>query len=536
MGLLLPGLAKAAAGDLDPSFGDGGRLEPGRSGPSIALPGAAGRYLFGTGGSLIGFTEFGDDDPNWGQGGTALGGPYVQQSSRGIVAGRTDGTIVRVNGNGKLDGAFGDNGHVYTGGMGGLTVQPDGSIIVVSGTSSGRGLTLRRYDPEGDLDTSFGANGAVTLFPPDRPGGISVAPRDAVVTPDGGIVATGAISYPRVDYPGALAVKVTSEGNPDPAFGGGDGIVLNFSANDPSDVELLDDGRLLVTGQSVGGSTGFSVSLLEEDGTPDTGFGSGGQAAVNWGTDPVPDCSRTRAWDATVDQEGRILLTGTVGQRTGCGSGYEDVAFFGVSRLLPDGALDTSFGNQGKVRLEFSSSPLIHNNNPASPRNASVMIDPPGNIIFAGQTESGMAVAKLEGGEGDGNGEGGDGSNGGGGVAGGVAAKGRVGLRVHRVLVPKTAGALIRRGVRVLASCEVRCKLVVNVDVSPGVANQLGLSTTRIARGTASTAANKRRWVVARLTPAAAETLRTYGGGGRLHIRVRAVGPEAQSATADVAG
>jgi hypothetical protein len=101
---------------------------------------------------------------------------------------------------------------------------------------------------------------------------------------------------------------------------------------------------------------------------------------------------------------------------------------------------------------------------------------------------------------------------------------------VHRVVVPQSVGALIRRGIRVLASCSIRCKLIVNVDVGSGVANQLGLIKTRIARGTASTAAGKRRWVTARLTSAAATALRTYGGGGRLHIGVRAIGPAAESA------
>jgi hypothetical protein len=242
------------------------------------------------------------------------------------------------------------------------------------------------------------------------------------------------------------------------------------------------------------------------------------------------------ATDSEVDGAGRIVVVGTVGNTGGCGS--VDGFSYGVARLHTDGSLDTSFGKQGKVNTEFSERPS--GGSTSTPRPTTVAIDSRGRIVLSARTGDRMALAMFFGGDreggddGGGGGEGGSGA-GGGGVEGG-AAGGGVGLRIHRVVVPKSAAALINRGVRVLASCATRCKLSVSVGVGAGIANALGLRTTMIARGTASTAANKRRWVVARLTPAAAEALRTYGGGGRLQISVRAVGPGAQSAMASVAG
>jgi uncharacterized delta-60 repeat protein len=475
---------------------------------------ASGRYLLGTGGSIIGFDETGETDISFGASGTALGGPFFEIDALGrIVSGRVDGTIVRVDENGNLDTSFGDNGHVFTGGMDGLTIQPDGSIIVVSSTSDTRGLRIRRYDPDGDLDSGFGVNGEANLYPAGMHTQINVRGSDAIVMPDGDIVATGLIWGVAADFPAGLAVRVDEGGDPDPAFGGGDGMVRNFGVNDIEDVELLSGERLLLTGSSSGT---FHTTVLLPNGEPDQDFGQDhGTAFVSWGTDPNPYCSATRAVDAETDSEGRIVLVGTVGQSYPCSGGSR--FSFGLVRLLPDGTLDTSFGDGGRAPVDFSSVPT--GDSPASPRGPSVGIDPLGRILLSARVgQQRMALARFLGEDTDGGADPGEGGEGDGGVKGVSAGRG---VHVHRLLVPSSLHTLIRRGIRVLASCEQDCRIAVNVTVSEGVARRMGLGSLRFAHGSSNAQAGKRRWVIARLTRFAVRAMQTYDGGGRFKISVQ---------------
>ena len=98
-------------------------------------------------------------------------------------------------------------------------------------------------------------------------------------------------------------------------------------------------------------------------------------------------------------------------------------------------------------------------------------------------------------------------------------------LRVHRLLVPKSAGAMIRKGIRVLASCELDCKIILDVTVRRSTANKLRLKGLQFAGGSGIAAAGEQRWVIAPLTSSAKRSLRTYGGGGRLRVKVQATSP-----------
>jgi hypothetical protein len=109
-----------------------------------------------------------------------------------------------------------------------------------------------------------------------------------------------------------------------------------------------------------------------------------------------------------------------------------------------------------------------------------------------------------------------------GGVEGTVAGPG---VTIHKVIVPHTARKLIRKGIRVLATCDNDCRIVVDVRVSNSVALRMHLRSLRFAHGSAPARAGKRRWVVAPLTASAARGIQTYGGGGHFQVKVRAAGP-----------
>ena len=137
--------ARAAAGDLDPTFGSNGKVK----------------------------TDFNRNND-------LAYGMALQPDGKVIVAGISfaglsaeggDFAVARYNTNGTLDTSFGVGGKVTT--DFGLTetassvvVQSDGKIIVAGGTypifpSSGGQFALARYNSNGSLDTSFGDNGLV---------------------------------------------------------------------------------------------------------------------------------------------------------------------------------------------------------------------------------------------------------------------------------------------------------------------------------------------------------------------------------------
>lgn len=95
-------------------------------------------------------------------------------------------------------------------------------------------------------------------------------------------------------------------------------------------------------------------------------------------------------------------------------------------------------------------------------------------------------------------------------------------VSVESVLVPATVGKLVSRGVRVTASCNLDCVIVVKVRLPAGVAARLGSKTTI---GFTAIDAVKDQVVTtwATIRPGPAKKLRTYTGSKGLKVDVRAL-------------
>jgi len=122
----------------------------------------------------------------------------LQADGRIVVAGTTNQnlTLVRYNTNGTLDTSFGGTGivHIDFGNVeqaDDLVIQADGKIIVVGNTSSLGFLSdflLVRYNSNGSLDTTFGANGkTVTDFGNSADTALGIAQQ-----PNGKVIVSGA--------------------------------------------------------------------------------------------------------------------------------------------------------------------------------------------------------------------------------------------------------------------------------------------------------------------------------------------------------
>jgi len=167
----------------------------------------------------------------------------------------------------------------------------------------------------------------------------------------------------------------------DPAFAS-NGVVdlLGFSERQPLRVAADRFSRVLIAGID-SFSPPVRVVRLTEAGTADTTFGQDAVAQVGSGAISAP-----RGPAISIDPLDRILLAYTRELQSG-----ERRAV--VTRLLPDGALDTDFGARGEVVLEPSAG--------ATEVLASCLLADPLGGLFAGLTEIGpagsrMAVARLD--------------------------------------------------------------------------------------------------------------------------------------------
>src|ERR1044071_713083 len=220
-------IARAADGDLDPAFGNGGKV----------------------------VTDF-DSSNDW------LTRIAVQPDGKIVAIGDTHpshkGALARYNPNGTLDATFGNGGKVITvasvrESAAGLLILPDGKIVISGSidlpSSQDTSFALLRYNPDGSLDTTFGNAGLVTT---------NVGPDDdqayrLALQSDGKIVTAGRkgiFFYPGDQRKGNVALaRYNPDGSLDPTFGNGGIVVNDFGQGLESYALALmiqPDGRLII--------------------------------------------------------------------------------------------------------------------------------------------------------------------------------------------------------------------------------------------------------------------------------------------------
>ena len=137
----------------------------------------------------------------------------------------------------------------------------------------------------------------------------------------------GTIDNADVNDISIVCATQTLNGELDPTFGGGDGMVsLSVSSADATAVALQSDGKIIV-----GGDT--SLVRFSADGSLDTTFGNNGVAAIPF-SGPSGEI-----YDVAVQADDRILVAGS--------SRVSTRYHMAVARMTASGALDTSFGTSG---------------------------------------------------------------------------------------------------------------------------------------------------------------------------------------------
>jgi uncharacterized delta-60 repeat protein len=207
--------------------------------------------------------------------------------------------------------------------------------VLVAGTATIDGAddaVVVQVKSDGDPDPTFGTDGIVVF---DTGGKERV---EAVgVDADGRIVLAGSLGRK------ALVVRLQPDGDPDTAFGGGDGwLTWKAGAKRTAalDAVVLAGGKIVLAGRAGGATQRAFVARLTAAGAPDTSFGGGdGVALTNFG---LP---QARFEALTLDGKGRLVAAGQA-----WGAGDEDLA---VARFAKDGSLDDRFGGgDGRVRVD----------------------------------------------------------------------------------------------------------------------------------------------------------------------------------------
>jgi uncharacterized delta-60 repeat protein len=393
--LTLPLWANAAAGDLDSSFGSGGKVltDFGASSFDVATAVALERngsvVVAGTRGqednpdfAVARYQRDGTLDQSFGSGGKVLTGfgassfdfgtdVAVQPSGKVVVAGGSsasgspDFALVRYDQDGSLDPSFGSGGKVLTDfgavdGARAVAIQPNGKIVAggESGNTSAGGpgsfeFALARYNADGSLDSSFGSDGVVlTDFDLERIESIA----DLALQPNGKIIAVGTSSG-EVTNDFVLA-RYNGDGSLDSTFGSGGKVRIHLSGtsfDEANAVALEPNGKIIVGGSF---DNGFLLARFDRNGSLDPSFGSGGKVLTDLGPNPG------QGFAVAVAPSGKIVQAGWSGP---------DFALFRFNR---DGSLDLSFGSAGEVLTHFGTSDFDQAH--------AVALEPNGKIVAAG--------------------------------------------------------------------------------------------------------------------------------------------------------
>jgi uncharacterized delta-60 repeat protein len=325
--------AFAAAGDLDPSFGSGGKVSL-----TVPIP-----VINSVGNAVV-----------------------VQPDGKIVVAGTEDGNTVpqfpivtRFNADGSLDKSFGDQGRTEFGfgapnekaaGLNAIALQPDGKIVVAGfkfDASSKAHMAVARLNPNGVLDSSFNPGpGGIAVNTSFASGTDSVA-EAVVVKPSGKIVIVGRVI--NVGPDSIAYVQYNTSGGVDSNFGLGGAGFFDFDGDGAlgAAAVALPDGKVVIGGETYGPPVSFALARITDDGYPDPTFGDGGGRSI-----PFGNPGEAVAASLALQPNGMVVAGGgffTVGGRQ-----------IALARVDSAGNLDPAFGTGGKVLTNFHSEDALN--------------------------------------------------------------------------------------------------------------------------------------------------------------------------------
>lgn len=338
---VLQNLVRAASGNLDSTFGTGGKV-------TLAFPGAN----------------------------DAIRATAIQSDGKIVVAGSdgNDFTLARYTTSGALDTTFGTGGMVTTDFSGSVdqafavVIESNGKYVVAGSATNtsnvnptGTDFALARYNTNGSLDATFGTGGkVVTDFHNnnDQASTLKIDSNLKIVVAGRAFNPGSPPSTPNTSFDFAIA-RYNVDGSLDGTFGVGGKTTTDFFGNSDQASAIAiqpGDGKIVAAGVASNCNVGnnFALARYNTDGTLDSGFGAGGKLTTDFaGGDD-------RASAVVIQSDGKIVVAGTTNDSTspsGTGTANPASVAAGGSTLLTvavtPGANPTSTG--ARVTADLSS-------------------------------------------------------------------------------------------------------------------------------------------------------------------------------------
>ncbi|MDP9388104.1 MAG: hypothetical protein M3Q48_09390 [Actinomycetota bacterium] len=369
------------AGPVTPYMGG----EEGLPGVVVArvLPSGVLDPLFGVGGLATAASLHG--------GGVAPTAVAIDSAGRVVVAGRlldlpgdADAWAVRLLPVGVQDPTFGEAGEVvldpgrdHHDAAVALALDADRPVLV---GFTGADTLVARLGSDGAPDPAFGHGGVAEVNT-----GVNNDDyvHDSVLLPDGDMVVVGMTMW--FNAASALVARLDPNGSLDAAFGDGGVSTVDlgtYASESIAAVALAPDGDLVLAGAVSEAETSVLVMRMGGDGRLDDGFGDGGVLVLD-----SPSDGGGWASSVVVAPDGRIVVSVNQGPA-------QPTLLVG---LLPDGALDPSFGGGAPVPTAILNDP-----DPWTPAVPALALDGGGVLVAgpvpgAGGRDLGVARHLLDG-------------------------------------------------------------------------------------------------------------------------------------------
>lgn len=257
----------------------------------------------------------------------------IQTNGKIVIAGATkqkgekDFMLLQLNSNGNLDRQFGNQGKVITD-LGGndeihyLVLPSDGKIVVAGYSKIKKkvGAVVARYNSDGSLDKSFAGKGLKLFHLSKRDRFFGVA-----LDPNGEIVATGSLSLSNdVSEEDCVVVRLSPQGKVIKTM------TVSFENKQDicSSVVVLPNHLIAIAGFSFQNITKGDFSLALENFKTTLDFEKGNDVAHAIGI------------------YGNYIYVGGEYEK-------EEGSGFALARFDLNGKLDTYFGDQGKMKIDF---------------------------------------------------------------------------------------------------------------------------------------------------------------------------------------
>ena len=343
--------------------------------------------------SMAAQAAIGDLDPTFGAGGKVTTFIGSSNSVANAVAVQSDGKIVvagvplltRYNSDGSLDTTFGTNGIVTNSGIDqgkDVVIQPDGKILVTGETCRNCvTFAVARFNSNGSLDTSFGTSGIAGRPSCNMPFG-NLCSFDNVhsiaIQLDGKILVAGEVSSSQENYSWFQVVRYNSDGSPD-------GIrEFDIRRYDYLTALIIEpNGKILLAGNTYENETPdyrLAFMRLNPDLTFDSTLGGNGTLVTDFGDVGFDDYSIALQFDGKMVAVGQLSCTISASCPT---QGYK----FAFARFNTNGSVDTTFGTNGVITNNFS---LMDDfTNPGTLQLKNIILQPDGKLIVGLDTFDG---------------------------------------------------------------------------------------------------------------------------------------------------